>query len=884
MNADGVCDFINEARAGAGLDALLQPTDENELREVSFVEVEFIKEKSETDIVPEGEEITIKEILENALVGQIKEGLEESLSSAMTAVPTHIEIDWNTIEEGDETPKISAKIRLYNKYLNNEASGQFIGGDLVIQGQCSSSKYGPALCKVSFASDDEEEYKEITTIDPNAMMFTSAEGEDIPATYAIPISIDSTLSGTAKVEIFVAPVDKISYTVVVDEEKNGDENTSRSLDPSEMIKAIDLKVRTSTDEGDTRGDALQEESKVSISRKYLKSLRLVLDATEAETLQSEEGYEKCVILQETSTVGDGATKPFFMLASFADEGDESLLEDAIFVRSPKTEGEGESDKVPETSNSVPEGYELMTSCNISIDETYTLQLAIKNGPSGGFSRASLISYPAGSDEMLKEYLDAIGGGELRMLPEIISNLTEPTAESTAEPVEGEETTTTATVATGQPLIGLVLLSKLNDATAVVDTEVELKATEVTTTNPIDMNVEGIESKEGDDDGNIMTTDNDDNLSQVTNDQDPGVDLEASSVEANREAEIAELRFKLESMQDVLRNARERHGESQKKTAALLARQNQQANAAMGGRQAAAEETTESAAEVENNAEKEKHFNDTLKLIAAARMRLRKQQGEFDQLALDLQVRLDDKEFRALEIAETFREFKREILAKAEHSRTNKPLSKRVIKEFEEDEKRKDDELERVRLRNISLRTQLRKVERTLKAKEQLAEGLHMIDFEQLKIENQTLNEKIEERNEELGKLKHKKTLTVQVLTHIREKLRFVQQEIDGVREVMGEIDADINGQRATLASLKRERDVLKNENAELRRLQGFATSDLLLTDFDDRKTALESAKATVRELRDRHRMLSEQIEKNETQTANNLRSKSGALILPTIRK
>ena len=39
--------------------------------------------------------------------------------------------------------------------------------------------------------------------------------------------------------------------------------------------------------------------------------------------------------------------------------------------------------------------------------------------------------------MLKEYLDAIGGGELRMLPEIISNLTEPTAESTAEPVEGE---------------------------------------------------------------------------------------------------------------------------------------------------------------------------------------------------------------------------------------------------------------------------------------------------------------------------------------------------------------------------------------------------------------------------------------------------------------
>ena len=48
----------------------------------------------------------------------------------------------------------------------------------------------------------------------------------------------------------------------------------------------------------------------------------------------------------------------------------------------------------------------------------------------------------------------------------------------------------------------------------------------------------------------------------------------------------------------------------------------------------------------------------------------------------------------------------------------------------------------VRLRNINLRMVLRKHEGRLRAKEQLAEGLHLIDFEQLKIENQTLNEKV----------------------------------------------------------------------------------------------------------------------------------------------
>jgi len=34
-----------------------------------------------------------------------------------------------------------------------------------------------------------------------------------------------------------------------------------------------------------------------------------------------------------------------------------------------------------------------------------------------------------------------------------------------------------------------------------------------------------------------------------------------------------------------------------------------------------------------------------------------------------------------------------------------------------------------------------------RVQEELADGLHLIDFEQLKIENQTYNEKIEERNE-----------------------------------------------------------------------------------------------------------------------------------------
>ena len=60
-----------------------------------------------------------------------------------------------------------------------------------------------------------------------------------------------------------------------------------------------------------------------------------------------------------------------------------------------------------------------------------------------------------------------------------------------------------------------------------------------------------------------------------------------------------------------------------------------------------------------------------------------------------------------------------------------------------------------------------KNQKILKKREELAEGLHLIDFEQLKIENQTLNEKIEERNEDLHKLNKKTKTMVQILTHTR---------------------------------------------------------------------------------------------------------------------
>jgi hypothetical protein len=162
-----------------------------------------------------------------------------------------------------------------------------------------------------------------------------------------------------------------------------------------------------------------------------------------------------------------------------------------------------------------------------------------------------------------------------------------------------------------------------------------------------------------------------------------------------------------------------------------------------------------------------------------------------------------------------------------------------------------------------LKTTLKRLEKTLRCREQLAEGLHMIDFEQLKIENQTLSEKIEERNEELSKLKRKKTTTVQILTHIREKLRSIEKQNILISQELIQIDHEIISNRNEVTMTKHSRDVCIKNNIELKRQRGFATNNLLILDYEIRKQTIEMLQHSIHELQERHFLLTKQITTNK---------------------
>lgn len=168
---------------------------------------------------------------------------------------------------------------------------------------------------------------------------------------------------------------------------------------------------------------------------------------------------------------------------------------------------------------------------------------------------------------------------------------------------------------------------------------------------------------------------------------------------------------------------------------------------------------------------EHKYLNTLANVHQVRFNLKETQDRYNKMATELQAKLCEKQAKCDEIQNQFKDLKRSVAENSVFSRTGKKIKPEILNEWEERETKKDSEVHHFRFQNIALRNRLANKDKVLKKKEQLADGLHLIDFEQLKIENQTLNEKIEERNEELHKLQKKITIAVITLSHTEEKLK-----------------------------------------------------------------------------------------------------------------
>ena len=257
----------------------------------------------------------------------------------------------------------------------------------------------------------------------------------------------------------------------------------------------------------------------------------------------------------------------------------------------------------------------------------------------------------------------------------------------------------------------------------------------------------------------------------------------------------------------------------------------------------------------------KYYHSTLDDVSLIWDKLEERTEEADEQLDRLTVKLEKEDKKAQQLSQAFRRFKREISRESRWSMNGNPIKFKRILAYEALEEQKDTLVGEVRLKHIMLTNQVKSLENQVKQKDELAEGFHLIDFEQLRIENQTLNEKIEERNDDLHKLRKKTTSTVQVLTHIKEKLCFVEEQNLSLEEQLSELDGTVTNVRARLTKAKQVREALRAENALLKQKQGFIGSDLLVGDFEGRKSTLVEVQAKLEGLQNDYARMAAQVER-----------------------
>jgi hypothetical protein len=248
---------------------------------------------------------------------------------------------------------------------------------------------------------------------------------------------------------------------------------------------------------------------------------------------------------------------------------------------------------------------------------------------------------------------------------------------------------------------------------------------------------------------------------------------------------------------------------------------------------------------------EHKYLNTLANVHQVRFNLKETQDRYNKMATELQNKLNEKQAKCDEIQKQFKDLKRSVAENSVFSRTAKDIKKDTLNDWETREATKDSEVHHFRFQNIALRNRLANKEKVLKKKEQLADGLHLIDFEQLKIENQTLNEKIEERNEELHKLNKKITIAVITLSHTEEKLK-KNTKLDEEHKV---IKLQLNGKKEKLNKEKEKRELLRKMAQRVKQQTGIENNEDLNMDYKNRTLEIDDIKSKINLLKDHHQKL-----------------------------
>ncbi|XP_058135904.1 cilia- and flagella-associated protein 263 isoform X5 [Dasypus novemcinctus] len=133
--------------------------------------------------------------------------------------------------------------------------------------------------------------------------------------------------------------------------------------------------------------------------------------------------------------------------------------------------------------------------------------------------------------------------------------------------------------------------------------------------------------------------------------------------------------------------------------------------------------------------------------------------------------IEEAEIRWAEVKKAVYDFEKDILKTISKKKGSILATQKVLKYIEDMNRQRDSTKDKLRLKNVSLKVQRRKLLLQLRQKEEVGEALHDVDFQQLKIENAQFLDTIEAKNQELIQLKLASGNTLQILNAYKDRAK-----------------------------------------------------------------------------------------------------------------
>ncbi|NXW02297.1 CC113 protein, partial [Fregetta grallaria] len=194
--------------------------------------------------------------------------------------------------------------------------------------------------------------------------------------------------------------------------------------------------------------------------------------------------------------------------------------------------------------------------------------------------------------------------------------------------------------------------------------------------------------------------------------------------------------------------------------------------------------------------------------------IQRMKEDSEQTLQNLEAVIEEADVWWTDVKKAISDFEKDIIGTISSKKGSIIASEKLLRYMEEKNRQRDLLREKLRLKNYLLKGYKKKLQQQLRQKEQMGETFREVRLQQLQVRNAQYQEKIDEKNQELLRLKLTSGKTVQVLNFYKRKLQdalerstSLMKDISQRKELLGKIEREaalVQKQRAEAESVNRQ--------------------------------------------------------------------------------